>query len=99
MAQTVLIHGPLLPNDNFSGWWRWNYCVGNVFLEYTGSIYICGYNSIQHSLPQHHCRSREFVYEYMVMITAGQCTVLDRSQIGVRNINQSVTCFHDQIDP
>ncbi|GFW64131.1 hypothetical protein TNCV_708361 [Trichonephila clavipes] len=42
--------------------WRDNSDMGNVVLEYTGSLDICGYNSEQRSLSQHRCCSCSLVY-------------------------------------
>ncbi|GBM89199.1 hypothetical protein AVEN_97062-1 [Araneus ventricosus] len=80
MTQTARIDGPLLPNDNSSCWWWWNYGVGNVFFEYTGSLYIYGHNSEQHSLLQRWCRPRALVYGCNVplwrwSLSAGHCTL------------------------
>ncbi|GBN43491.1 hypothetical protein AVEN_259544-1 [Araneus ventricosus] len=61
IAQTTLARGSRLPNDNSSGWWRWNYG-----LKYFGPLGICGHNSEQHSLPQHRFRSHALVYGYNV---------------------------------
>ncbi|GBO26332.1 hypothetical protein AVEN_193237-1 [Araneus ventricosus] len=77
---------------------------GNVFLEYTESLYICGHNSEQHSLPQHRCRSRALVYGCNVILWRWHiqqdnepCHRARSVSNGFRNINQSLTCFYGQI--
>lgn len=96
--------------DGSFGWWRWNYGVGNVFLEYIWSFAICGHNSEEHSLLQHRFRSHVLtdrqLQSYNVLLcrqpfsrTMHHITVFNRPQFSLRNMNQSLICFHGQFSP